>query len=260
MNIFTVTSHFFDDIAELFSEDTVRVLPNNYSSVKADLIIFSGGSDINPERYGRENEGRSSYDNPRDVWELKVFNDIIDGKLKTKKILGLCRGLQLINVGMGGNLIQDIPTSHRKAHPYVHSLAHCNKHPLSFLKQVNSMHHQGISYIGQKYQANVLATFNDIIEIISWHDTFLGVQFHPEFFPNDLPEKVIFVSAIKRWIEGKITFSEQPRKEIKMGGKMYAVDGNTFSTSMSANIIDLNSNGELISQSQPNEEEEDENG
>jgi len=74
----------------------------------ADGILFTGSScDIDPQCYGQENQGSKDCHGLLDDMELKLFDAFFR---KRKPILGICRGVQLINIALGGTLVQDIPT------------------------------------------------------------------------------------------------------------------------------------------------------
>ena len=75
-----------------------------------DGIIISGGSDIDPEYYNQINSGKSLEVNSfRDKCEEKIIRILIESDIP---VLGICRGMQLLNVALGGTLIQDLPLSH----------------------------------------------------------------------------------------------------------------------------------------------------
>ena len=71
-----------------------------------DGLLLPGGGDISPARYGQENLGSGEPDLERDAAELQL---VADFTAWGKPILGICRGIQMINVALGGTLIQDIP-------------------------------------------------------------------------------------------------------------------------------------------------------
>ena len=114
----------------------------------------------------------------------------IDRVKKGKPILGICRGMQFINVYFGGTLIQDLPcsASHKAATPeQYHDVLHL---PATFMEalygetsEVNTRHHQGIGRIGENLQ--VVSIWNDgedsVVEAIACEQhSILGLQWHPE--------------------------------------------------------------------------------
>src|SRR5688572_25794786 len=177
MNIYTVTTDFHDSVCELFAEyGEVKVLPESveeYVGLDVDLLIFTGGEDVNPERYG--NYDKTIRFNPkRDEREFSVIHNVLKKKFRPKKVLGICRGLQLINVAMGGTLILDIGDKYGQSHGYSHPLSWFMKSPLEFLKETNSLHHQGIELKGTRINPTVLAVEprTKVIEAIVWGDSY----------------------------------------------------------------------------------------
>jgi len=159
-----------------------------------DGILFTGGTDIFPGRYGKE------ADTAR-CWEPDFKRDSLESLLFSKArelgmpIMGICRGLQMINVETGGTLYIDLPTdldtlvTHMAGDSYIAS-HHIRTGKNSMLRLisgadsgiVNSAHHQGIELLGNQLVAQ--ATSEDgLIESIALADTMqylLGVQWHPE--------------------------------------------------------------------------------
>ena len=160
---------------------------------KVDGIILSGGYDINPLYYGEEPiRGICNLCPERDHYEMQLAK--IAYRMK-KPILGICRGLQILNVALGGTLYQDIkkdePESFEhgvKANPEeaVHSV---NVMPDTFLYkivmqetlQVNSFHHQAIKDLAPGLTVNAKAKDGVIEGIEGTGEQFiLGLQWHPE--------------------------------------------------------------------------------
>lgn len=216
MKIYTVTDDFYSSVKELFSRvGTTEVLPKNYSDVldSADLIVFSGGEDINPKRYNEEERGY--FNDSRDDIEFNVFREVI--KRKKTKILGICRGMQLVNVALGGSLIWDIFEYCKESHPGVHPLKHVSENSFSFLTVVNSMHHQALLSLGQMsnlfYKVHAVEPITGVSEIVTWGNRILGVQFHPEFFSDSTPEKWKFADTVRKWVNDEIILWEKNSKE-----------------------------------------------
>ncbi len=160
-----------------------------------DGILFTGGMDIQPARYGKQAEEHlcQEIDEARDQIEF----DIADKAEKNNMpVLGICRGMQLLNVHRGGTLITDIESfggaSHRKVDGYD---AHHNVRiePGSYLRrilsegagEVNSAHHQAVERVGDGLTVSARAIGDGTIEALEWEDTtgkpfLLAVQWHPE--------------------------------------------------------------------------------
>ena len=126
---------------------------------RLDGMIFTGGEDICPAYYGSDADPKLETTNPdRDVFDLTLLKLVTDRNIP---VLGICRGLQLINVGRGGTLYQDLPSNHpsevnhRPGHSQpthrVHIVPDSRLHAIVGSDQpleVNSMHHQGIRRLG----------------------------------------------------------------------------------------------------------------
>ena len=159
----------------------------NQIAKEHDYLIVCGGGDIDPHLYGQHPIENLKYDREFDIIEKNLISAFI---FQNKSILGICRGMQSINVTLGGTLIQDIPS----VLGYYHS--NCGgrvcHHEIKISKTsklykamglraiVNSYHHQCIDKIGKNL--NIVSTAHDgIIEAIeSDKYKILGVQWHPE--------------------------------------------------------------------------------
>lgn len=159
----------------------------------ADGIILTGGGDVNSLAYGEEPHPRSTYQDPvRDEMELETVRLALEMNLP---ILGICRGIQLLNIALGGTLIQDIPTqiSEPNKH-YSTGLAPVLLHNINVERDsllarvfedtdlaVNSYHHQAVKDLGKGLRINARAC-DGVIEGIESDDgsPILAVQFHPE--------------------------------------------------------------------------------
>lgn len=176
-----------------------------------DGLILSGGGDPDPNLYGEDCLQELGNITPeRDTFELTI----LDAFLKTKKpILGICRGLQLMNVFYGGTLYQDIKYLNTSIQHRQRWLADLPTHDVNILEEdnilfeifgaktrTNSFHHQMIKDLGSELTA--IATANDgVVEAIQNknHPFFYGVQWHPEMMASrgNLEMKKIFDKFIK---------------------------------------------------------------
>ncbi len=160
-----------------------------------DGFLFTGGHDINPELYGEEiGEMSGELCNERDCMETMLFKQVLEWD---KPAFGICRGLQLFNVLLGGTLYQDLPTQlsqsqvkHKQNPPYTEPSHHVYIRKDTLLGKilqtdslrVNSYHHQGIKEISE--QLVPMATAEDgLIEAVCMPNKkfILAVQWHPEF-------------------------------------------------------------------------------
>lgn len=177
---------------------------------KFDGFLLTGGQDISPELYHEENFQKcEELCKDRDQMETILLNELI--KLD-KPVLGICRGIQIINATLGGTLYQDLPTeypshtTHRMKAPYDRSAHQVTLEKNSLLYDilsiehmgVNSCHHQAIKKLAPSL--NVAATSEDgLIEAVYLPNKkfFLAVQWHPEFsYLKDINSKKILKAFI----------------------------------------------------------------
>jgi len=151
-----------------------------------DGLILCGGGDVESVRFGQEPQGSGPPDRARDEAELELVRAYMGAG---KPILGICRGMQLLNVALGGSLIQDLPQAVKPFHgggerDLVHpvrslegSLLHRLYGP-NFL--VNSIHHQAVDRLGPGLRAIAWSEsgFPEAMDLPG--KPVLGVQFHPE--------------------------------------------------------------------------------
>ncbi|MEO6067229.1 MAG: gamma-glutamyl-gamma-aminobutyrate hydrolase family protein [Gemmatimonadales bacterium] len=160
-----------------------------------DGVLLSGGADIDPAHYHTPRHPKlKPLDPERDAFEFSLF---VETRARNLPVLAICRGLQLVNVALGGTLWQDLP-SERGAHPQsgprterVHSVdllpgsrlgEALGAGPLS----VNSFHHQAIRDLAPGLVASAHSP-DGLIEGIEGDGEpwLLGVQWHPEEFWAD---------------------------------------------------------------------------
>lgn len=163
-----------------------------------DGFLFSGGQDVAPAVYGEQPIPACGPLCPeRDAMERALLPLVWE---MDKPVLGICRGIQLLNAVLGGTLYQDLPTQtvsevqHHQDPPYdkpVHEAALVEHTPLYMkLKRsrisVNSCHHQGIRELAPKLRAMAYAPDGMIEAVYAPDRTFVwAVQWHPEFFSVD---------------------------------------------------------------------------
>lgn len=174
-------------------EDVWRAMVDN-----VDGMVFPGGEDIHPEEYGQEVHPKCADIVPeRDKQELFTYRYLLSRK---KPFLAICRGLQLVNVAHGGNLIQDIPSQFETdiEHQSREAAAHeVQVVPGTLLHQlmrqnkvnVNSRHHQNIQDLGEGLKANAYAP-DGLIEGLEFENGYPGLafQWHPENLSETQPE------------------------------------------------------------------------
>lgn len=143
----------------------------------AKLVIFTGGADINPAIYGQTNKF-SDFTPERDTAEIEILRRCL---MMGKKMLGVCRGHQLINAYLGGQLVQDITTELNVTHADYHELEVVDEGgmiPHVFCGRVNSIHHQGVTKCGEGLRPTTY--WKGIFESTE-NNQILTTQFHPEW-------------------------------------------------------------------------------
>lgn len=167
----------------------------------ADGLLLSGGGDIVSLTYGEEPHPKSIYQDPvRDEMEFEVARFAVE---KGLPVLGICRGIQVLNVAMGGTLVQDIPSQVPGA--VKHSgdvLAPALTHSVdidesSLLARifgattmaVNSWHHQAVKDVGHELRVTCRAR-DGVVEGLESDEgkPILAVQYHPEEIAVDYPQ------------------------------------------------------------------------
>jgi putative glutamine amidotransferase len=161
-----------------------------------DALVLEGGSDLWPGSYGETPlDPRWHGDRVRDAYEIALLRAF---ERRGKPVLGICRGLQLVNVAFGGTLWQDLPTQrpsavvHRDAATYDR-----NRHAVRFVPgtrlasvfagqeeaTVNSVHHQGIKDLAPGFAVEATCPADGLVEAIRRPNGsyVAAVQWHPEF-------------------------------------------------------------------------------
>ena len=154
-----------------------------------DCLLLPGGGDITPAFFGEQNHGSRRIDTELDILQLQAFDFCVKKRLP---VLGICKGLQVINVGLGGTLYQDIATSD------IHRYENGDKYHDTVIEKyswlyglygehatVNSAHHQAIRELGSGLTAVQHCPRDGCIEAIAHIELpILGVQWHPERIDN----------------------------------------------------------------------------
>lgn len=176
-----------------------------------DGLLLIGGADIDPACYGQPAAERTEATFPlRDAFEIALARAAFDWDLP---VLGICRGLQVLNVATGGTLHQHVTDAGFAEHrPLPGSLGEQTRHAVevepgtSLAAQgrrrlvVNSHHHQGVDRVGEGGQVVARSVPDDLVEAIAWPRLrhALGVQWHPEELELDMTIADLVTAAAER--------------------------------------------------------------
>ena len=169
-------------------------------------FVFPGGDDINPKYYNEAigPHTKTIINDMRTEFELEFLGKIIESK---KPFLGICAGLQLLNVALGGTLYQDIETeieteikhkNHGLArdedHHDIEIVIGTKLHEIMgvTLRKTNSHHHQSVKALGKDLIVAAKAA-DGIVEAIELegHPFCIGVEWHPEYMKNKYDRKLM---------------------------------------------------------------------
>ena len=174
----------YEKFLSILPADIVTTMdPGNLPGCSA--LVLPGGGDITPAFFGEYNNGSKNIDTELDILQFQALEYAICRKLP---ILGICKGMQAINVSFGGTIIQDLPTA--ALHKYMdqdqyHTTSIAEGSCLYKLygrkAVVNSAHHQGVGCLGTGLHAIQWCPADGCVEAIV-HDSLpiLGLQWHPE--------------------------------------------------------------------------------
>ncbi|MGW4897728.1 gamma-glutamyl-gamma-aminobutyrate hydrolase family protein [Kitasatospora sp. NPDC004240] len=169
-----------------------------------DGLVLAGGPDVDPDRYGAPADPRTGPPHPaRDDWELGLLRGALAADLP---LLGVCRGMQLLNVAHGGTLLQHLSDGshqHLPARFVRHrvelragSRAHAVLGPSA---EVSCYHHQAVDRLGHGLRATAHGADGTVEALeLPGRRFALGVQWHPETDPEDRRLFDAFITASQR--------------------------------------------------------------
>lgn len=161
---------------------------------RLDGVLLSGGGDVDPVRYGqRANAHLGSVSPRRDAAEIAIARYVIEET--DKPLLGICRGVQVMNVAMGGSLFIDLPSEGKLAHSMGMYPRDQVTHEIEVLAdtrlaeamgsgigRVNSFHHEAVKELAEGFAVSASSVPDDVVEAIEMPGGrfVVGVQWHPE--------------------------------------------------------------------------------
>jgi len=177
-----------------------------------DGLMLAGGADLDPASYGSEPHPQTIDTVPeRDAFELAMARGAIE---RDMPVLGICRGMQLINVALGGTLLQHLPeTVGHEEHRRVLGSFEGSDHDVAIesgslassatgeaVHRTLSHHHQGVDCVGSGLVVSGTSTLDGLPEAIEMPDRsfVLGVQWHPEADPGSPVVAALVQAAAER--------------------------------------------------------------
>jgi putative glutamine amidotransferase len=195
------------------SPEDLRTLFN-----RLDGVLLTGGGDIDPHRFdGQPHPRVYDIDERRDDLEIGLTQMSVDSG---KPFLGICRGIQVINVALGGSLFTDISDQLTGSlrHDWYPDIPRTHlAHPISVTPgsrlaevlggeafEVNSLHHQGLERLATGLRAVAYAPDHLIEGVeVPGHPFGLGVQWHPEWLQEHAPQRKLLQAFIEASRPGK---------------------------------------------------------
>lgn len=202
----------FDYISAIESTSVIALIipvftPNLDAYISmCDAFIFPGGPDIDPTLYNQSVSWARGIVPGYDRFLLSAMNKIFE---VSKPILGICKGMQLLNVACGGTLNQDIEENVYHFQPErwyekidTISILHAESFLWKIYKnktlKVNSIHHQSVWVLWKDLRVVARSAYDDEIEAIEHNSLpYYWVQWHPEYFKSDKLFKWFIKSILK---------------------------------------------------------------
>lgn len=170
-------------VASIPATPVVTLNPAEISSCQG--LILPGGGDITPAFFGERNTASVNIDTELDILQLQALDFCLREKMP---VLGICKGMQLINVGLGGTVIQHLMTA--DFHKYcgadqyhITNILHssCLFPLLGYTATVNSAHHQAVGRLATDLIPIQWCSHDNCVEaVVHKHLPILGLQWHPE--------------------------------------------------------------------------------
>lgn len=191
----------YHQMLELFDASIVIVSPNkhhDYTKIArmCDGLLLCGGADITPSIYGQIQEP-TTLDCKEDIDRMDL--GLLEAFQKLDKpVLGICKGMQIMNVYFGGSMIQDISTHLTTVNKHTDGIIHTVKFNENSVLydifhdscDVNSYHHQAVKVLG-KDCIEAAVSEDGIVEAIEC-ENMIAVQWHPEKMMDDVKQQRLF--------------------------------------------------------------------
>jgi putative glutamine amidotransferase len=174
---------------------------------RVDALLLTGGADVDPESYGAERDPKTVETQPeRDARDLVIARTAVERDLPT---LAICRGCQVLNVALGGTLVQHID-DHFDVTRYNESVHDVEVEQGSELERwvglskigVNTLHHQAVATTGPDVRVVARATDGTIEGIEAVGRRAIGVQWHPEMLRHRPEHLALFSTLVRLGAEG----------------------------------------------------------
>lgn len=178
-----------------------------------DGLLLSGGNDVSPQLYHTRVNNCGTLNPERDVMEMQLLEKALRLNMP---VLGVCRGVQLMNVCLGGTLHQDLPSDGFPVHSIFSNIRNIPTHPVHVKEDtllagiigsgetwVNSFHHQAVDLLGSGLEAAAVSE-DGVIEAVAMPDKkfVLAVQWHPEMMFDSEKQQKIFHAFIRACQQG----------------------------------------------------------
>lgn len=179
---------------------------------RLDGLVVAGGADVDPALYGQENRSARRLDPARD----RLETDLLRWAVHTgRPVLGICRGMQLLNVSLGGTLHQDANAEYPGFQPTRGLYRKATlRRPVHIIKRgrvadllgtgrkvhlVNSLHHQAIAEVAPELEVVAVDEQGMVqaLESINKQTFVVGVQWHPELMPHSRVQMSFFRALIR---------------------------------------------------------------
>ena len=174
-----------------------------------DGLVIPGGGDVDPASYGEEPAPETAEVDPaRDRWEAACVLAALEWRVP---LLAVCRGIQVLNVALGGTLVQDVPTATGGRHGWasrfaepVHTVRLAPGCRLAALLDraelgTNSLHHQAVGRLGAGVTAVGWAPDGTVEAVeVDGHPQVVAVQWHPELMEDDETQRRLFRHLVER--------------------------------------------------------------